>query len=361
MPRATVDLLSLENNLRVLRDYLAPGTKVMAAVKGNAYGHGACEIAGHLASCGVEAFGVATAAEALALRHSGITAKILIFNPVFERIAELIDYGVSLTVVNPESLAAISASGATSLAGVHLKVDTGMGRLGLNCQHAFLLALEIARAASVELEGVWTHLARADEENIKYTHHQLDLFANLLDTLDAEGLRPPLVHTANSAGIIGYPNSHFDMVRPGIALYGYHPSATIAKLEPKLKAVLSLSAPVTFVKAVHSGTPISYNGLWTAAEDTVVATVRCGYADGYPRLLSNVGRVRFGNHYLKIVGRVCMDQMMVDARNSGISVGDRVQIFGPEGPDPVQLAESIGTISYELLTSIAPRVDRTYV
>ena len=361
MPHAAIDLLSLGNNLRVLRDYLAADTKIMAAVKGNAYGHGACEIAAHLERCGVEAFGVATAAEALALRRSGITANILIFSPVFEQLSELIDCDITLTVVNSESLTAISASGATRTAQVHLKVDTGMGRLGLDWRNSIQLALEIARTPSIELEGAWTHLARADEEPSEHTHQQLDLFNNVLDALDKEGLRPPLVHAANSAAIISYRNSHFNMVRPGIALYGYHSSSTIAKYEPKLKPIMSLSAPITFVKAVQAGTPISYGGLWTATKDTVIATVRCGYADGYSRLLSNLGHVQFSNRCLKVAGRVCMDQMMVDAGDSGIAVGDRVELFGPEGPDLVELATSIGTISYELLTSISARVERTYI
>ena len=360
MPRATINLLSLGSNLKVLRDYLTTDTKVMAAVKGNAYGHGACEIAKHLESCGVEAFGVATATEALALRYSGITADILIFSPVFKNLEELIDHDINLTVANSESLAAISSLAPTRTARVHLKVDTGMGRLGLNPQDSIQLALAIARTSCIELEGIWTHLARADEDNAEHTDQQLDIFTNVLDALDGEGIRPPFVHAANSAAIIRYPNSHFNMVRPGIALYGYHSSPHIAKYEPTLKPIMSLSAPITFVKTVQAGTPISYGGLWTSTEDTVVATVRCGYADGYPRLLSDLGHVRFSNRHLKVAGRVCMDQMMVDAGDSRIAVGDRVELFGPEGPDLVALAASIGTISYELLTSLSPRVERTY-
>ena len=360
MPRADIDLATLGRNLDIVTGYLSPGTRVLAAVKANGYGHGAVETALHLERAGVDAFGVATAGEALELRRAGIAGQILVFGPVYGRVAELVYHDVTLTVTDRTSLDAVTSARPPGPARVHLKVDTGMGRLGLPWREAVELARLLDRSEGVEFEGVWTHFARADEEELASTKRQLERFGDLLAALDAEGLRPPLVHAANSAGIVAHPDNHFDMVRPGIALYGYHSSPAIAAIEPDLRPVMTLSAPVTFVKRVRAGTPISYGGLWTAPDDTVVATVRIGYADGYPRSLSNLGRVRFGERLLEIAGRVCMDQFMVDAGDADIGVGDRVQLFGPSGPDAEELAASIGTISYELLTSVSPRVERAY-
>ena len=360
MPRADIDLGAVAANLGVLRSYLGKGTEVLAAVKANAYGHGAIEVASYLRNLGVEGFGVATAEEALELRRAGVTGRVLIFGPVFTRIAELVDHDVTLTVTDATSLAAITAAAPPRPARVHLKVDTGMGRLGLSGPAAVTMAQTLDRTAGVSLEGVWTHLARADEADRQATEVQLERFAVLIAALEAEGLKPLLTHAANSAGIVAHPDSHFDMVRPGIALYGYHSSPFTAALEPGLKPVMTLSAPVTFVKAVSKGTPISYAGLWTAPKDTVVATVRIGYADGYPRLLSNRTHVWLRGRELAIVGRVCMDQLMVEAGDAEVKAGDRVILFGPGGPTAEELAASIGTISYELLTSVSPRVQRRY-
>ena len=360
MPRADIDLAALRGNVDVLQSRLGPGTRMLAAVKADGYGHGAVEVARHLSDLGVDGFGVATGREALELRRAGVTGRILIFGPVFEHIPELVEQGVALTITDPAGLAAVTASQSPEPARVHLKVDTGMGRLGLPWREALELARTLDRTPDLLFEGIWTHLARADEEDRTPTSIQLERFSALLGSLDRDGLRPPLAHVANSAGIVAYPESSFDMVRPGIALYGYHSSPVIAALEPRLRPVMTLTAPVTFVKRVRAGTPISYGGLWTAPRDTVVATVRIGYADGYPRLLSNGAWVRYGDRELPVVGRVCMDQLMIDAGTAGVGVGDRVTLFGPDGPDAEELASSIGTISYELLTSVSRRVERTY-
>jgi alanine racemase len=358
MPQALVSLSNLTHNLALVRSHLKSKTKILAAVKANAYGHGAIPTARHLESLGVDWFGVATSGEAIELRQGGIRGNILIFSPVYQHIRELVDYGVSLTVANQESFEVIKISKAS--AGIHLKVDTGMGRLGLGWQEAAVLAKSII-CSGFELEGVWTHFATSDDEHQEFARVQLESFEKFLGAIEHFKAQPKLLHTANSSAIFALPESHFDMVRPGIALHGYHSSPYIASLEPKLKPVMTLTAPITFVKRVKAGTPISYSHLWTAPKDTTIATVRIGYADGYPRLLSNKGEVWVHDRLCPIAGRVCMDQLMIDVGDLEVSIGDRVTLFGGSGLDAETLGNRCGTISYELLTSISPRVERVYI
>lgn len=362
MPTATVHLDALDHNLERLRGYLRPEVQVLAAVKANAYGHGLVEVANRLKGAGVRWFGVATAGEAVALRHAGLTENILIFGPVYEALERLIDHGVALTAVDGDSLEKISqvAKRAGAKARVHLKVDTGMGRLGRPAKEALALAQAADREKNILLEGLWTHFACADEEDTRATVRQLERYEGLLDNLQRHGIGIPLKHAANSAGIIAFPDSHYDMVRPGIALYGYHSSAAIARLEAGLKPVMTLTAPVTFVKRVEAGTPISYSALWRAPRDTTVATVRIGYADGYPRALSNRAQVLVKGRLCPVAGRVCMDQLMVDVGDMDVQPGDRVTLFGGGGPSAEDLGGLAGTISYEILTSVGARVKRVY-
>ena len=359
MPTAHISLDALSHNVGLVRARVPPQTQLLAAVKANAYGHGAVAVARHLISQGVTWLGVATPREALELRGAGVSADILIFSPTYENVAELVDYDVALTVIDERSLEAVEASG-TKNARVHLKVDTGMGRLGLPWQRAADLAQTIAKTKGVTLEGVWTHFANSDDGSKRFTHCQIEAFELFLADIKGKGIYPRLVHAANSAAVFAYPESHYDLVRPGIALYGYHSSPVMAGLEPNLRPAMTLSAPVTFVKSVAAGTPVSYSSLWHAPEDTTVATVRIGYADGYPRLLSGKAEVLVHGQLRPVAGRVCMDQLMVDVGESKVQVGDRVTLFGPGELNAEALASRIGTISYELLTSVSPRVERVY-
>lgn len=360
MPVAQVDLAALRHNLELLRRRLEPDCRLLAAVKAGGYGHGIAPVTRALEAAGVEWFGVATPEEALELREAGVVGRILLLGPAFARLAELVAAGVDLTVCDRESLEAIRRCGAPGAARVHLKVDTGMGRIGLPAAGALDLAKELANDRRVQLEGVWTHFAAADETDRSFTEMQLEAFRELLGELERLSIRPPLAHACNSAGVLAFPEAHLDLVRPGIALYGYSPSEEIVAFESDLRPVMTVTAPITFVKRVTAGTPISYGASWRAPHDTTVATVRFGYADGYPRLLANRGWATVHSRRCNVAGRICMDQLMLDVGNLDVSPGDRVTLFGPLGPTAAELGALAGTVSYEILTSLSQRVSRVY-
>lgn len=370
-PHAHVDLGALRHNLALLRGRTSPGVRLLAAVKADAYGHGMLRVARALSDAGVDAFGVATAAEALALRAADVPGDVLLFGPVRAAIPELVAAGVSLTVAQPADLEAITralvGAGRVSVRGrVQVKVDTGMGRLGMGPNDARALVAAVDRSPAVDLEGLWTHLGSADEPDAtepgSATDRQLVRFADLLARLERDGLRPRWAHAANSAATLVRPDAHLDQVRPGIALYGQPPSAWLAEREGDLRPVMRVDAPVTFVKRVTEGTPISYGGTWTAPRATVVATVRIGYADGYPRALSSRAEAWHRGRRVAVAGRVCMDQLMLDLGPDGdAEVGERIDVIGGGAPSAFELAAEAGSFSYELLTGIGARVVRRYL
>ncbi len=371
-PTVTVDLAALRHNLGVLRDRLRPGVRLMAALKADAYGHGAEVLGPALERAGADAFGVATAAEALALRAHGVTRPILVLGPLRGCLREVLAADVELTVTDTASLTAIETAGAAASARVHLKVDTGMGRLGAAPEQALALAQALARSRSAELAAVWTHLACADEPDALLpdglTARQLERFEATLATLRRAGIEVPLAHAANSAATLWLPRAHCDLVRPGLALYGHHATPAAQALLPAevraLRPVATLRAPVTFVKRVARGASVSYGATWRAPRDTEIATVRLGYADGYPRAAGNRAEALVHGVRVPVVGRVCMDQLMLDvgALAGSVALGDAVTMLGPDGPSAAALAARLGTVSYELLTNLnAPRLARVYV
>lgn len=360
MATAQINLSTLTHNLEIIRQHLNAKTQILSALKANAYGHGAVSVAKHLEAQGQKWFGVATPGEALELRFAGVSANILIFAPVYDALAELIDLDISLPVIDQMSLELIEKAAQGKKARVHLKVDTGMGRLGQGVEASLALAKRIDQSKRLELEGIWTHFAASDDEDRRFTEQQIALFQEALTALEQIGIQAKLRHASNSSAIFAYPEIQLDMVRPGIAVYGYHSSPYTESLAPQLKPVLTLTAPITFVKRVKAGTSISYSSLWHAPQDTTIATVRIGYADGYPRLLTGKGEVLVQGQLRPIAGRVCMDQLMVDVGDLAVKPGDRVTMFGPE-LSAEMLAARIGTISYELLTSLSARVKRVYL
>ena len=362
-PRATVDLGAVRRNARRLLDRCPAGTELLAAVKADAYGHGAVPVARALERDGVGWFGVATADEAEALRAGGVEGRILVFGPLRgDAVRRALAADADLTVCDEDDVDAAAAEASRDRpARLHLKIDTGMGRLGRPPAQAPTVAARIAATPELRFEAAWTHLARADEPAEDATELQLAAFREALDALDAAGHRPRLRHAANSAGTIAHPESHFDLIRPGISLYGYPPGPDLAEAAADLEPALTLDAPVVFVKPVAHGATVSYGHRWRAPSDTTVATVRIGYADGYPRALTNLGEATLGGRTCRVVGTVCMDQLMLDVGDADVTVGDRAVLLGPDGPRADDLALRIGSIPYDLLTRLSSRVERRWI
>lgn len=365
MAQAYIHLEHLRHNLNTIRNHLQPQTQVMAAVKANAYGHGAVAVVRQLEQWGVGWVAVATAQEALELRHAGIQCHILVLTPVHSALYDattmraLLAQRVRLGIFSMAQLENVLHVAQGEKIFAHLKVDTGLGRLGLPKNSVLELAQKLDQHPTIDFEGIWSHFACADEADGNYTQRQLENFQEVLAALEKRHIQPRLRHTANSAATLAHPQSHFDMVRPGIALYGYPPSEVVRELEPNLKAVMEVQAPVTFVKKIKAGQSLSYNRLWTSSETTNVASIRFGYADGYPRRLSNRATVVYEGQHMPLRGRVCMDQIMVDTGELKIDVGARVTILGTALPAD-KLAESCDSSAYELLCGIHQRVQRQY-
>lgn len=378
---AEIDLAAVAHNVRVLRDQTAAGTGFMAVVKADAYGHGAAAVARRALAAGADWLGVARLGEALALREAGIDAPILVFGhtPPSET-PTLLAHDLAATVWDYPT--AVDFSDAAAAQGetvrLHLKVDTGMGRLGLRPGvprlsvtgkavegNPVFTVESIARLPGIRLEGVYTHFAAADHADATFAHEQLERFTEFLDHLHFAGIEIPLRHAANSAATIALPASHLDLVRCGIALYGLHPSPDVGPGRVELRPAMSLKCRIVQVKSVEAGTPVSYGMTYTTPEPTRIATVAAGYADGLCRRLSSRGEMIVGGRRVPIVGRVCMDLTMLDVGAvPEADAGGEAVIFGRQGDArlPVEdVADLLDTINYEVVCAVGARVPRVYV
>lgn len=362
--RIVVDLDRIAGNLQRIRAHVR--VPVMAIVKANAYGHGLVPVARHLEASGVERLGVAFVEEGIALRRAGIRVPILVLGGIFgPQVAQFIAHDLEVTVSSVEKLRQVEAA-AQALgrrAVVHLKIDTGMERIGV---HEYSAGRFIEAAVSsrwCRIEGVYSHLACADDPDSPMTALQLERFLEACAHFDRIGAPMPLRHLANSGGVLHFPDTHLDLVRPGILVYGVMPdpaSRPTIRVEP----ALSLVSRVVYFKVVRAGRTVSYGGSWTAPSDTRVVTVPLGYGDGYPRALSSRGRALIRGQSYPIVGRVCMDQFMVDIGSGSAWNEDEVVLIGRQGEariDVEALATAAGTIPYELLTGFNDRIPREYV
>ncbi|KFN49954.1 hypothetical protein N790_00905 [Arenimonas malthae CC-JY-1] len=363
--RIRVDLDALSHNLRALRAHA--GVPVMGIVKANAYGHGLVPVGLHLQAQGVEQLGVAFLEEGIALRQAGVHLPILVMGGIFgPQAAALIAHDLEITVSSLDKLRQVEAA-AEALgrpATVHLKIDTGMERIGVHSYHAgpFIEAAVASRWCRVK--GVYSHLACADEPDSPMTARQLERFLDACAHFERIGAPMPLRHLANSGGVLHFPDTHLDMVRPGIALYGVLPDpasrATVA-----LRPALSLVSQVVYFKVVPAGQPVSYGATWAPATDTRVVTVPIGYGDGFPRALSSRGEVLIRGQRHPIVGRICMDQFMVDIGPAGTAYNeDEVVLIGHQGGRGIrceEVAQAAGTIPYEILVGLNGRIPREYV
>jgi len=365
---ARVHLGNIRANIEGIRKAVGPDRKMLIAVKANAYGHGAVEVSRMAERIGVDWLGVATVPEALELRAAGVRLPILKLSHAFpEEMAAAVDNGVTLAVcdeANARALEAVCAARGRK-ARVHLKADTGMGRIGVAADEAPALAALIERSCpSLFLEGVFTHLPVSDERDPTYTAAQLARFRAAVEAVNAAiGRRIDLAHCANSGAVLGHGESYLDMVRPGIMIYGFYPDEgtprTIA-----LRPGLSLKTRVSFVKRVAAGQSVGYGRTWVAERDGYVATIPAGYADGFNRLFSNRGRALIGGRSYPIAGRVCMDQSMLElGPETDVRVGDEVVLLGRSGSQEIdcyEWAKALGTITYEVTCQINARVARYY-
>ena len=367
---AEVSMENLAHNYTALREQIPQNCKFMGMVKSDAYGHGALPISRALQNLGADYLGVACLDEALELRRGGITLPILILGiTAVEDVSLLLEHKLTQTVFDMETAAAYSAAAesAEEQLAAHIKVDTGMSRLGFFCREesAQSLAEEIEKIAALpglKLEGIFTHFANADgseEDTLK----QFSAFLTLLEGLGEKGLDIPIKHSANSAATLKYPFSHLDMVRPGISLYGHYPGEDMEELCP-LIPLLELRARVSSVKSVPKGAAISYGGTHTLERDSRIAVVSLGYGDGFHRSLSNQFSVEIGGQKAPILGRICMDMCMVDVTDiDAVNPGETVIVYSrrPGSEQSVDTAaEKTGTISYELLCALTKRIPRIY-
>jgi alanine racemase len=379
---AEIDLGAIAHNVREVRRVTDPHTRVMAVVKANAYGHGAPEVARVALANGADYLGVARTHEGIDLREAGIDAPILVFGySPLDHTRKLIAHRLTQTVYCPEMARSFAdaAQAAGKTLNVHLKIDTGMGRLGLPLVtsafdakrtagsfggEALDQAIAIAGLKGLHLEGIYTHFASADHADKKSARQQIAMFMDFLEVLRKNGVEIPIRHAANSAAIIDMKETHLDLVRPGIMLYGLYPSAEVDKRRVALRPAMQVKARVAHVKAVPKGFKVSYGSTYETLRPTKIATVTVGYADGYRRLLSSCGYMLVHGCRAPVVGRVTMDQTMLDVGHIGhVSPGDEVVLFGTQGESSInvdEIASITGTINYEVVATIMARVPRVY-
>ena len=360
---AEVSLSALRHNCRRVRELCGPDVAVMAVVKADAYGHGAVPAARAFLDAGAQALGVSSVAEAVELRRAGLAGALLVLGGAFPGEEETVvahDLAVALWDADQARALAGAARAAGRQVAVHLKVDTGMTRLGLDLADVSSFAALVRGLGELGVEGVFSHFASADAVETAAARAQTGRFVGAVETLVAAGLRPPEVHLANSAAVLAAPEARFTMVRPGIMLYGYAPAPHLAP-RAAVRPAMRLRTRVAQVRRVPPGTPVGYAGTFVTTRPSTIATLPVGYADGYHRLASNRARVAVRGQRVPVAGRVCMDHTMLDVTDlPGVCTGDPAVLFGGTiGAD--ELAAWCDTIAYEILTSVARRVPRVYV
>lgn len=368
---AEIDLTAITHNTRVLKSLISPDTLFMAVVKANGYGHGASRVAEAALAAGADRLGVATVEEAEQLISAGLDAPIHILSEAPANLADsavIAENGFIATVCRRETADALSraAEDAGREVVVHIKIDTGMNRLGLKDDPTAVTGFfkHLEHLPGIKTEGIFTHFANADDPASDFPRLQLKRFMKIVAELDRQGFCPPIKHAANSAAIIGFPESHLDMARAGIAMYGLDPSPAFAG-RADIRPALSLKARVSFVKDVPLGEDISYGLTYTTSRDSSIATLPLGYADGYSRLLSNKTDVLVNGQKARNVGTICMDQFMVDVTGIvGVEPGTEAILIGRDGGELItadEIAVRLGTINYEVVCMIGARVPRVYL
>jgi alanine racemase len=364
---AEIDLRALEFNYRQIRKKVPRGTKILGVVKADAYGHGSLRVSLTLEALGIEYLGVAIPDEGIELRRGGVRTPILILGGLYseEEGKRFLRYGLTPVVFEKESLRLLSreAKKERKRIRVHLKVDTGMGRLGVSMEDWPAFLQEVKRWREIEVEGILSHFSMADEDGGAYSKKQWEKLERAVAAAEASGLRPRYIHMANSANLAAFAFCAGNLVRPGIMLYGSYPSPTFEK-RIKLRSLMTLKTRIHFLKSVPPGSRISYGGTFVTKRESLIATLPIGYADGYNRLLSNRGEVLIRGRRAPVVGTVCMDYIMVDVSHiASVAPDDEVVLLGKQGRGKItaeEIAAKLGTISYEVLCSVGKRVPRVY-
>ncbi len=365
---AEINLDNLAHNIREVRRVSRPGCKVSAVIKSDGYGHGAVAIAGTLLENGADRLAVAILSEAIQLRKTYCEPEIMVlgFTPP-EQVGAIIENRLIQTLFSIDTAREYNeiAIAKGCKVKVHIKLETGMGRIGmLLSEKSADQIVEISQMPGIEIEGIFTHFAVADEMDKSVTRKQVNKFRSLTHRIESKGVRIPIMHVSNSAGIIDLPEFDMDMVRPGIMLYGLYPSGTVSHEFVKLKEVMSLKARVSHVKELPPGTGISYGHKYFTRGTEIIATLPIGYADGYSRMLTGKAHVLVQGHRVPVVGRICMDQCMVNVTGLDVKPGDVVTLFGGEEAEKIwidDVADWLGTNTHEVICRIDKRIPRVYM
>ncbi len=363
---AEIDLSAISFNLKGIKAKVHPAG-IMAVVKANAYGHGDIEICKTALKSGVDYLGVACVEEGIALREAGIDAPMLVFSSAgLNQTDFYIQYDLEATIFDEAGLFNLSQS-AKKLgkdAVVQIKVDTGMGRMGIDWRQSTEYIKKVYQTPHVKIQGVYTHFATSDHLDKSFALLQLERFNQVFDELKDNGIDIPLKHAANSGAVLDLPESCFDIVRPGITMYGYYPSSQTSE-SISLKPALTFKTKIVYIKEIEKGASVSYDRTFIAPKKTLIASLPVGYADGYNRLLSGTGEVLIRGKRFPVVGRVCMDLIMVDLGDDReIKVGDEVVLIGAQGNDSISIqsiCEKCNTIPYEIICRLSGRVPRIYL
>ncbi len=363
---AEIDLSAISFNLKGIKAKVHPAG-IMAVVKANAYGHGDIEICKAVINSGVDYLGVACVEEGIALREAGINAPVLVFSSAgLNRTDLYIQYDLEATIFDEPGLKNIrqSAEKLGKEAVVQIKVDTGMGRMGINWRQAIDYITKVDQTPHVKIQGIYTHFAASDHLDKSFALLQLERFNQVLEELKEKEIDIPLKHAANSGAILDLPEAYFNIVRPGITMYGYYPSSQTSESIP-LKSAMTFKTRVVYIKEIEKGESVSYDRIFIAPKKTLIASLPVGYGDGYNRLLSGTGEVLIRGKRFPVVGRVCMDLIMVDLGDDyEIKIGDEAVLFGAQGNDRItvnSISEKCNTIPYEIICWISPRVPRIYL
>lgn len=365
-----INLDNLEYNLNSIKENVDSNAMIMPVIKANGYGHGAVQLARFYKEIGVERFAVSLLQEAIELRQNQIDDDILVLNYTPEdTLKAVLDFDLTQAVYTFESAEKLSefATEKNKTAKIHIKIDSGMGRLGFLAKEESTISTikKIKELPNIEIEGIFTHFARADESDKGATNDQIEKFNIVVKKLEEQGIEIPMKHVSNSAAIIDLPEYNFNIVRPGIMLYGYYPSTEVDKRRVDLKPAMTLKAEVSNIKEVEEGSGISYGHIFSTSRKSRIATLPIGYADGYSRMLSEKAFVSIQDKRVPVVGRICMDQMMIDVTDlDDVNIGDEVVLFGVEKnsyPKVEELALILGTINYELVCMMGRRIPRKYI